>query len=116
MSCSLKTGLKPVSPNKKINVRKNKQLTSHYFLLHRMQIEAAKRSLKTNIFLGLFLIITLTCLTAVPSAWRAYLNVLYISLFKAGLPILTTVANFGNVKSVVAKYWNNYKDELATFK
>ena len=74
----------------------------------RAQIEAAVRSVETNLWLGAFFIISMTCLALLPSTWRPYGYVLLFSTMKTAMPILTTVANFGNVKSVIAKYWNNF--------
>jgi hypothetical protein len=48
-------------------------------------------------------------LEAVSKQTRVYLYVIIFSTFKAALPLLTTIANFGTVQFVARHYWSYIK-------
>jgi hypothetical protein len=65
---------------------------------------AAERSLKTNLALGLFFLTIISCIAFVANAWRPYFTLIALSAMKGALPIMTTIANFGTVKTIVSQY------------
>ena len=78
----------------------------------REQISAAERSLKTNfvvagVFCLLFGVLVLLSKTA-----KSYFSVMVFSLVKTALPVLTALANFGTVQSVLSQYWTLIRDKI----
>ena len=73
------------------------------------QILAAERCIITNILLGVFLFIMFVILVTVSKQTRIFLYVIIFSTFKAVLPLLTTVANFGTVQFVARQYWSYFQ-------
>lgn len=74
------------------------------------EIVAAARSLKTNILLTSAFIIIFVCLAFLSD----YYNVLICSTLKGMVPILTTIANFGKIQTVLLLYCQNAKNQLNT--
>ena len=64
------------------------------------EINAAIRSLKTNLILCLILILIFALLPALNQTFSTFL----VSLMKGFVPILTTISNFGKIKSLVWCY------------
>jgi hypothetical protein len=76
------------------------------------QISAAERSLKTNfVVAGLFFSL-FGLLIVMPKTAKAYFTIIYFSLLKTALPVLTAIANFGTVQSVVTQYWKYFKGKI----
>ena len=73
-------------------------------------ISAAKRSLQTNMLILTLFIFLLTLEFMAPGNWRPYLNVLLFSSMKGILPILTTIVNFGPVKTMAIIYWEYFNE------
>jgi hypothetical protein len=74
------------------------------------EIVAAARSLKTNILLTSAFILIFVCLAFLSD----YYNVLICSTLKGMVPILTTIANFGKIQTVLLLYCQNAKNQLNT--
>ena len=69
--------------------------------------ESAIRSLETNLFLILFFISS-TLFYLVPSkSWQTYFVVVETSLLKALLPLISTITNFGTIRSVSLQFWES---------
>ena len=64
----------------------------------REQIVSAKRSLSTNLCVALVMSMTLVVTAALPKPANFYWIVMATVVEKTALPIVTSVANFGNVK------------------
>jgi hypothetical protein len=72
------------------------------------EINAAIRSLKTNLTLCFILIMTFLLM---PVLNPTFGNIM-ISFMKGFVPILTTISNFGKIKKLISSYWNNlFKSE-----
>ena len=67
-------------------------------LNHILEVSAALRSLKTNIFLSLILLVIFTCL----AFFSDTMNVVMATIL-----IVTTLANFVKVQNVFLSYWTN---------
>ncbi len=67
---------------------------------------AAIRSLKTNLILILLFFVSGTFLIIPSQIWKTYFVIVDTAIQKALLPIVTTLANFGTVRSVGSKFWN----------
>ncbi len=67
---------------------------------------AAIRSLKTNLILILLFFVSGTFLIIPSQIWKTYFVIVDTAIQKALLPIVTTSANFGTVRSVGSKFWN----------
>jgi hypothetical protein len=67
------------------------------------EIAATARSLKTNLILCLAFTFGVVFL----ANFSGTVTVLFISVLKGLVLILTTVANFGNIQKVMALYWKN---------
>jgi hypothetical protein len=76
--------------------------------LKSQQISSAKRSLQTNLALITLFIFVLVFLYFIPN--RQFLSVLIFSMLKGALPIFTTVANFGTIRSVIRQYYEYLKN------
>jgi hypothetical protein len=75
------------------------------------QILAAERSQLTNLILGTLFCITFSILMLVPKTLRVYLTVIGISIMKAAMPLLTTLANYGTVQFIASQYWNYIREK-----
>jgi hypothetical protein len=74
------------------------------------QIMAAVRSMKTNLIVGgSFCLFFFVLLVIVPKSLQQFVSVICFSSLRGALPILTTVANFGTVQSVVCQYWRSFQ-------
>jgi hypothetical protein len=72
------------------------------------EINAAIRSLKTNLTLCFILIMTFLLMPVLNPTF----GILMISLMKGFVPILTTILNFGKIQNLILSYWNNlFKNE-----
>ncbi len=67
------------------------------------EINAAIRSLKTNLILSLILMMTVLLL---PFLNPMFSN-LMVSLMKGFVPILTTILNFSKIQNLIVSSWNN---------
>ncbi len=67
---------------------------------------AAIRSLKTNLILILLFFVSGTFLIIPSQIWKTYFVIVDTAIQKALLPIVTTLVNFGTVRSVGSKFWN----------
>ena len=68
---------------------------------------AAMRSLKTNLILILFFFTTNLFLLIPSKNWQLFFGVSNTSFQKTLVPIATTMANFGTIRSVCSQYWSN---------
>ena len=69
------------------------------------QIMASVRSMKTNLVVGCcFCVFFFVLLVITPKSLQPFFAAICFSTLRAALPILTTVANFGTVQSVVCQY------------
>ena len=66
---------------------------------------AAMRSLKTNLILILFFFSTNLFLLIPSINWQLFFGVSNTSFQKTLVPIATTMANFGTIRSVCSQYW-----------
>ena len=72
------------------------------------EINAAIRSLKTNLTLCFILIMTFLLMPVLNPTF----GTIMISFMKGFVPILTTISNFGKIKNLISSYWNNlFKSE-----
>jgi hypothetical protein len=69
-----------------------------------MEIEAALRSMKTNLLMLLLFFLNCFLLLIPSDTWRMLSSLIVESLLKFVLPTVTTISNFGPVKEVVALY------------
>jgi hypothetical protein len=72
------------------------------------QISSARRSLKTNLVLITLFILLFFFIFFIPN--RQFFSVFIYSVLKGVLPILTTIANFGTIRSVIRQYYHNFKN------
>jgi hypothetical protein len=75
------------------------------------EINAAILSLKTNLILCFAFCILFFCLSNISDP----LKVLFTSLFKTLVPLLTTITNFGKILNAVFIYWENFVLKLQSF-
>ena len=73
------------------------------------EIASSLRSLKTNAVLSLVLIAAFLFLAFPMSDWRTFYTLLVFSEMKGLMPIMTTVANFGTVQSILSEFWRDLK-------
>ena len=73
------------------------------------QISAAEHSLKTNGFVGLFFAILFCTIMVVSKEARIFFNFIMFAIFKAALPLMTSIANFGTIQYVAKQYWSYFK-------
>jgi len=66
---------------------------------------AAIKSLKTNLVLLLLFILSNILISISSDEWKIYLQAIYMSFQKTFLPVVSTIANFGTVKSVLEHYY-----------
>ncbi len=76
--------------------------------LKSQQILSAKRSLQTNLALVTLFISVLVFLYFIPN--RPFFSGLMYSMLKGALPIFTTIANFGTIRSVIRQYYEYLKN------
>jgi hypothetical protein len=69
-----------------------------------MEIEAALRSMKTNLLMLLLFFLNCLLLLIPSDTWRMFAAIIFQSALKFLLPTVTTISNFGPVKEVVAIY------------
>jgi hypothetical protein len=69
---------------------------------------SALRSLKTNLIMILLLSMSMMILLIPSTTWQAYFCVVITSIQKGLLPIVTTMANFGTVRTVAAQFWKTF--------
>jgi hypothetical protein len=69
-----------------------------------MEIEAALRSMKTNLLMLLLFFLNFFLLLIPYDTWRVFWDLIVQSLLKFVLPTFTTISNFGPVREVVAIY------------
>ena len=72
-------------------------------LNHILEVSAAVRALKTNLFLSLILLVIFTCL----AFFSDTMNVVMATSTRGFVPIVTTLANFVKVQNVFLSYWTN---------
>ena len=73
----------------------------------RAETLAAKRSLETN-FIVILVFIAASVVLLIPSKmWQTYFCVVHTSVQKTLLPILSTMANFGTIRSVGKQLWES---------
>ena len=78
----------------------------------KQEISLAMKSLQTNLAL-ISLVLILCVLYLVPSTkWQSYFTAINESLQKGLLPTITTIANFGTVRSVLLKYWQFSRNRI----
>jgi hypothetical protein len=68
------------------------------------QIDSAKRSLVTNFISISVFIVSAFLVFLLPIHIRPYFGVVDLTFIKGLMPVLSTVANFGTVKSVFLQY------------
>jgi hypothetical protein len=68
------------------------------------QIDSAERSLITNLICMFVLFVACTLVAFLPAHISRYFAAVTFTLLKGLMPILSTVANFGTVKSVYLQY------------
>jgi hypothetical protein len=73
------------------------------------EIRAAKRSIETNLIVGLVFFFVYGIFIGMSSEIRQSFGIIAFSMLKGLLPIFTTVANFGTVHSVMLQYWKYLK-------
>jgi hypothetical protein len=66
--------------------------------------ESTMRALKTNLLFSLFISLSLLALVFPSDSWSSYVICLLASVQKGLLPITTTMANFGTIRSVTMKF------------
>ena len=72
------------------------------------QIMAAERCIKTNIILGALLVLIFFISLVLSKEARVYFSIIIFSIFKAVLPLLTTIVNFGTIQYVTKQYWIHF--------
>jgi len=76
------------------------------------KIDAALRSLKTNLLMMLLFFMN-TLILIIPSPhWKMFVAIVFESILKLLLPTITTISNFGPVREVVMIYIENLKEKL----
>ena len=73
------------------------------------QIFAAERCIKTNIILGILLVLIFVISLSASKEARIYFNVIIFAIIKAVLPLLTTIVNFGTIQYVAQQYFIHLK-------
>jgi hypothetical protein len=72
------------------------------------QIQSAKRSLVTNLICMFVFTIGITVDIMMPVEIRTYFCVIFFTLVKGFMPVLSTVANFGTIQSVCWQYKEHF--------
>jgi hypothetical protein len=79
------------------------------------QVLSAIKALQTNFVLIVLLSFIFFSLIFVSKRLGMYLSVVGFSVMKAAMPLLTTLANFKIVQSVVNQYWNSLLQKIFEF-
>ena len=79
--------------------------------LQAKQLSSAKRSLETNFFLLLAFMLVFVTLIILPK--KEVFSSIAFSTMKGAMPILTTIVNFGTIRSVMAQYKEGLKHTLS---
>ena len=79
----------------------NQFMSKQNQLKAREQIAAAQRSLITNLLVAIVIILTLSIMVILPKPVNVFWIVMASTCEKGLLPILTTIANFKTIQSVV---------------
>ena len=79
--------------------------------LQAKQLSSAKRSLETNFFLLLAFMSVFVTLIILPK--KEVFSLIAFSTMKGAMPILTTIVNFGTIRSVMAQYKEGLKHTLS---
>ena len=95
------------------NLESERVKDSYHTVLHQKSTKdkleaerlAAMRSLKTNLILILFFFTTNLFLLIPSKNWQLFFGVSNTSFQKTLVPIATTMANFGTIRSVCSQYW-----------
>jgi hypothetical protein len=101
----------PITHNDRLPDQRNNEtnlsISSEKLMANRQEAErvSAMRSLKTNLILILLVFMSNFVLLIPSKAWQTYFCIVDTSIQKALLPIITTMANFGTVRSVASKFW-----------
>jgi hypothetical protein len=74
------------------------------------EMEAALRSMKTNLLMLLLFMMTGFIFLIPPLEWKMFAAIMFQSFLKLLLPIVTTISNFGPVKEVARIYFENFKE------
>ena len=72
------------------------------------QIEAATRSIHTNMFLIAMFIISQILIQLFKKETRSYYVAIIEVTLKGVLPILSTICNFGTIQSVIMEYYKYF--------
>ena len=75
--------------------------------LQAKQLLSAKRSLETNLYLILAFIVVLGSTIILPR--KEFFTVIAFSIMKGSMPIMTTIVNFGTIRSVITQYKDGLK-------
>jgi hypothetical protein len=89
------------------NSETNSSISSEKLVANRQEAErvSAMRSLKTNLIMILLVFMSNFVLLIPSKVWQTYFCIVDTSIQKALLPIITTMANFGTVRSVARQFW-----------
>ena len=79
-------------------------------VLQARQLSAAKRSLETNLLIIIVFAFVYAIVILLPR--REIFCLFVMSLMKGMMPVLTTIANFGTIQSVIFQYWEYLKGKL----
>jgi len=83
-------------------------MTDHVDVLEiarrKAEINAAITSLKTNLVLGVCILLVFTCFFLTPIS----INSILVTLLKGLIPIVTTISNFVKIQEIVELYWIKY--------
>ena len=87
----------------------NSSIMSRQLASTRLEAErvSALRALKTNLMMILLFVASNLFLLIPSKVWQTYFCIVDTSIQKSLLPIVTTMANFGTVRSVAAQFWNS---------
>ncbi len=96
----------------KNNIRSNKSeanstILNENLVVKRQEAEqmSALRSLKTNLIMILLVGLSMMFLLIPSKTWQAYFCIVDTSFQKGFLPVVTTMANFGTVRTVATQLW-----------
>jgi hypothetical protein len=99
----------------KNNIRSNKSeanstILNENLVVKRQEAErmSALRSLKTNLIMILLVGLSMMFLLIPSKTWQAYFCIVDTSFQKGFLPVVTTMANFGTVRTVATQLWKTF--------
>ena len=101
----------PITHNDRLTDQRNSvtnsSISSEKLVANRQEAErvSAMRSLKTNLIMILLVFMSNFVLLIPSKIWQTYFCIVDTSIQKALLPIITTMANFGTVRSVASQFW-----------